>query len=176
MRFHLLILIPLFFICRAVNAQEEPKSIPYVDIESVYGKLVNTKSFFKEKKTLIIVYSWGCSWGPACQDILDSLNLYYKMWGEEFNVKSLAINLKLEREVNQCNEDIINKERWTFDFYWDKDDNFTKGLYPGDEIHRNCPRIYIVNQNNQVISSWYGKNDFKKQVEEALLKIKSSQD
>jgi thiol-disulfide isomerase/thioredoxin len=172
MRYTLLVLILSLLIFRDAGAQQEPKTIPYVEVESVKGKTINTKSFFKENKPVLLVYSWGCSWGKACQDALDSLNLYYKKWAADFNVRSVAINYKTERDYKQCNEQIIQTGRWTFDFYWDTDDNFAKALSTGDDIDRKCPRIFIVDATNHVISSWWGKDNFKDRIEQELQKLK----
>jgi thiol-disulfide isomerase/thioredoxin len=169
----LLSLISVVILHSICKCQEVPMALPFVDVETIKGEKVNVSSFFSDNKALLIIYSWGCSWGPPCLRTLDTLNQFYKEWEEKFGIKAISINAKFDSNYRKCYDQIAESHEWTFPFYWDDNDNFWKSLNNTQSSNRTCPWIIIVNSKNQIV--YYkltGDTFVRNEIETNLEKIK----
>jgi len=155
------------------NCQKRFDSIPSIEIETLSGAKTNLQVCYGIEKNAMIVFSWGCCWGPPCQRVLDSLEKYFLDWEKKYNIKIFSINYKVCKgnELHECIKKVLDDKRWTFPFYWDNDDH---SAYHYFNVNYNmCPQFTIIDYRNKTFETSSSSNSFfVEDVERNLSKLK----
>jgi len=144
------------------------RPIPSIELETLSGNKCNFQSLVKDKKNLMIIFSWGCCFGDPCLKILDSLEKYYQELEKDYDIKVLSLNYKICKTTwQECSKKSVEKNRWTHPFYWYDDyDAFSNCFFIRGGT---CPSLVILNSvNNTFSNEEIGFSSFKKDVEEKL--------
>lgn len=158
---------------RSGSCQERFDSIPSIEIETLSGTKTNLRICCEIEKNIMIVFSWGCCWGPPCQKVLDSLEKYYLSWEKKYNIKILSINSKTCKgnELEECTKKLLDNKRWTYPFYWDNDDHSVYHYFHAS--YSRCPQFAVIDYDNKTFETYFTTSlSFIDYVDEVLSKFK----
>ena len=133
-----LTLIALSLLSFIITAQ-----IPAVDIKDLNGNIINTANFENDGNPIII--SFWATWCKPCKQELENISDVYEDWGEETNVKLIAISIDDARNSSKIKPLVMSKG-WEYEIYQDSNREFANkmGVNP-------IPHTFLLNGNKEIV-------------------------
>jgi cytochrome c biogenesis protein CcmG, thiol:disulfide interchange protein DsbE len=138
---HLFILFYIFTISQAFS--QELKGVPFVEIKTNDGSLVNISEIVK-KDTCALICFWA-TWCAPCKKEFTAFSKVYEQWQKEFGLKIIAISIDESRSFNKANA-FVKNQGWEFDFYFDPNQDLKKAMGV-----RGIPHLFLVNSKGQIL-------------------------
>lgn len=138
-------IILLFFslaLATDVFAQKE-RALPQVDVKTLDGKIVSTKSFSNEGKPIII--SFWATWCKPCIAELANIHDQYEQWQQETGVKLIAISVDDARN-NAKVLPAVQGRGWEYEVYLDANADFKRAMNVN-----NIPHTFLLNGKNEIV-------------------------
>jgi cytochrome c biogenesis protein CcmG, thiol:disulfide interchange protein DsbE len=110
-----------------LNAQEAKKGnkLPSVNIKTLEGETINTKSISNDGKPIII--SFWALWCKPCKKELDAYNENFEDWQDETGVKVIAVSIDDARSTAKVLPYVSGKD-WEFDVLLDPNCDFKRAM------------------------------------------------
>jgi len=134
--------------CISLNAQEQTDGknlakLPAVDIQTLDGKIFNTKDIQNDGKPVII--SLWATWCRPCVAELTAIADEYEDWVEETGVKLYAIAID-DAKTSARVAPFINGKGWEYTVLLDVNSDFKRAMNVTD-----VPFLCILNGNGEIV-------------------------
>lgn len=136
----LLLILILGIFSFSVFSQE----VPQVQIKSLTGTTVNTKTITANNGKPVLV-SFFATWCKPCIQELTALNEEYADWADETGVKIIAISTDDARSTGSV-APFVNARGWEFDVYLDPNGDFKRAMNV-----TNVPHTFLLDKNGKVV-------------------------
>ena len=121
---------------------QEGNIFPAFTLETLSGKkLISSKTFSKNKKTIIVA---AAEWCPDCHEELPVLEKFYRKNKNKYNFAVIFIE---RRSSEEKVKEYLNKEKFTFPVYYDYNSVFIEGT----QI-RSVPTNIFIDKNGKITS------------------------
>ena len=101
---------------------QEGNTFPVFTLETLNGKkILSSKAFDKNKKTLIVI---AAEWCPDCHEELPVLEKFYRKNKNKYNFAVIFIE---KRSSEEKVKEYVSKEKFTFPVYYDYNSVFAEG-------------------------------------------------
>ena len=146
--------------CFALSAQNaEPAKdqhlakLPAVDIQTVDGKIFNTKDIQNDGKPIIV--SLWATWCKPCIAELLAIADEYEDWVEETGVKLYAIAID-DAKTSARVAPFVNGKGWEYEVLLDVNSDFKRAMNVND-----VPYMCILNGKGEILDPWGHPYEFK---------------
>lgn len=144
----LILIVFTLMVCFSINAQEEAggkhlAKLPAIDIQTLDGKIFNTKDIQNDGKPIII--SLWATWCRPCVAELTAIADEYEDWVEETGVKLYAIAID-DAKTSARVAPFINGKGWEYTVLLDVNSDFKRAMNVND-----VPFLCILNGNGEIV-------------------------
>lgn len=144
----LILIVFTLMVCFSINAQEEASGkhlakLPAIDIQTLDGKIFNTKDIQNDGKPIII--SLWATWCRPCVAELTAIADEYEDWVEETGVKLYAIAID-DAKTSARVAPFINGKGWEYTVLLDVNSDFKRAMNVND-----VPFLCILNGNGEIV-------------------------
>lgn len=150
MKFVKYLSIPVFAIFLFSFNVPSGKPFPHVDIKTLDGKVVNTKSLINQDKITII--SFWATWCTPCKRELDAIHEMYGDWAETYNVQLLAITIDDARGLTKVPA-LVKSKGWEFSVLADSKQELMQTLN-----FQTIPQTFLLDKNGNIVYTHSGYN------------------
>lgn len=126
-----------------INAQDQGREIPAVDIKDIDGAPFNTGELQNDGKPIIINF-WA-TWCSPCKQELNTINEVYGEWQEETGVKLVAISIDDARNMFKV-KPYVDGQAWEYEVYIDPNADFKRAMNVN-----NVPHTFLVDGNGHIV-------------------------
>ncbi len=144
----------------AQENDKEFRKIPSVNLKTMDGKTIDTKTISNNGKPYIISF-----WATYCKPCIKELNAIaevYEEWQEEHGVKIIAVSIDDSRTCRSVPV-LINGKGWEYEFYLDENSDFKRAMNVN-----NVPHTFIINGNNEIV---WQHTTYSEGAEEELIEL-----
>lgn len=141
------ILCILFFSCIKDDNHEKTDNyvnignqVPSFAVEDTTGKTFNSKQFLNKQSLLVF-------FGTHCHDCKKVLPVIEEVWREMKNESKFMLVTISREETAETVSEFWEKNQYTMPFYLDPTCGDVFSIFANNTI----PRIYIINQNKEVV-------------------------
>ena len=134
----------LIFILGIFSFSVFSQEIPQVQIKSLNGTTVNTKTITSNNGKPVLV-SFFATWCKPCIQELTAFNEEYDDWASETGVKIIAISTDDARSTSSV-APFVNARGWEFDVYLDPNGDFKRAMNVS-----NVPHTFLLDKNGKVV-------------------------
>ncbi len=135
------ILFLIVTVCSLMTYAQQ--TLPSVDLKTIDGKSVNTKTLSNEGKPFAI-----CFWATWCKPCLMELSTFaelYEEWQEETGMKIYAVSIDDSRTQSKV-QPLVNTSEWEYEILLDVNSEFKRAMGVN-----NPPHTFVVNGNGEIV-------------------------
>ncbi|MCP1224680.1 TlpA disulfide reductase family protein [Sebaldella sp. S0638] len=137
---------------------QEGNTFPAFTLETLKGKkIISSKAFDKNKKTLIVT---AAEWCPDCHEELPVLENFYRKNKNKYNFAVIFIE---RRSSEEKVKEYLEKEKFTFPVYYDYNSVFIDGT-----LINSVPTNIFLDKNGKITSVVVGTISDEKEFADAL--------
>ena len=119
------------------------RSLPSVDIKTLNGRTINTKSLENNGKPIVI--SFWATWCVPCKKELNAIAEVYEDWQEETGVKLVAISIDDTRSMSKV-APYVNASDWEYEVYLDPNGDLKRAMGV-----QQVPHTFLLNGENKIV-------------------------
>ena len=119
------------------------RSLPSVDIKTLNGRTINTKSLENNGKPIVISF-WATCCVP-CKKELNAIAEVYEDWQEETGVKLVAISIDDTRSMSKV-APYVNASDWEYEVYLDPNGDLKRAMGV-----QQVPHTFLLNGENKIV-------------------------
>ncbi len=123
---------------------------PSVELKSLDGKTVNSKSFVEDGKVTVI--SFWATWCSPCKRELDAIADLYPDWQDEYDVELVAITIDNARQLTKV-PGIVSSKNWDYKVLSDSKQQLQRALN-----FETIPQTFVLDQKGNIVYSHNGYN------------------
>ena len=130
-------------LCLTFGQMIYAQELPAVDVQTLDGKKVNTKSLNEGEGPIII--SFFAVWCKPCLQELQAISDVYEDWVDETGVRLVAISIDDVRTARQV-PSLARGQGWEFDVFLDKNSDFKRAM---NVI--NIPHTFLLDKEGKIV-------------------------
>jgi cytochrome c biogenesis protein CcmG/thiol:disulfide interchange protein DsbE len=119
------------------------RSLPSIDIKTLNGRTINTKSLENNGKPIVI--SFWATWCVPCKKELNAIAEVYEDWQEETGVKLVAISIDDTRSMSKV-APYVNASDWEYEVYLDPNGDLKRAMGV-----QQVPHTFLLNGENKIV-------------------------
>ena len=119
------------------------RTLPSVDIKTLNGRTINTKSLENNGKPIVI--SFWATWCVPCKKELNALAEVYEDWQEETGVKLVAISIDDTRSMSKV-APYVNASDWEYEVYLDPNGDLKRAMGV-----QQVPHTFLLDGENKIV-------------------------
>ena len=138
------------------------RSLPSVDIKTLNGRTINTKSLENNGKPIVISF-----WFLQCKPCIKELNAIaevYEEWQDETGVKLVAVSIDNARSKAKV-APFVNASEWDYEVYLDENGDLKRAMGVNT-----APHTFLLNSKKEII--WQHKGYIDGDEDELFEQIK----
>ena len=141
MRKLFLFLLATILIATLSTAQN--RTLPSVNVKTLDGNTINTKSLENNGKPIVI--SFWATWCVPCKKELNAITEVYEDWQEETGVKLVAISIDDTRSMSKV-KPYVNASGWEYDVYLDPNGDLKRAMGV-----QQVPHTFLLNDDKEIV-------------------------
>ncbi|HOP45342.1 MAG TPA: TlpA disulfide reductase family protein [Flavobacteriales bacterium] len=118
-------------------------SLPSVNLRSMDGKTVDTKTWNNGGKPMIVNF-WA-TWCSPCKRELTAIAEKYDQWQEETGVKLIAVSIDDARSSARV-APYVNGQDWDYEVYLDPNGDLKRAMNVN-----NVPHTFLIDGNGKIV-------------------------
>ncbi len=142
------IILTLFFALAASSAFAQ---LPSVQLKTLAGKTIDTKTLNNEGKPFVI--SFFATWCKPCNRELSAIAEQYADWQEETGMKVIAVSIDQAQNINKV-KPLVDQNGWEYEVLLDPNSDFRRAL--GIQM---IPHMLIIDGEGKIVESRSGYTD-----------------
>jgi cytochrome c biogenesis protein CcmG, thiol:disulfide interchange protein DsbE len=124
-------------------SQEKLRLLPSVEMKSLDGKSINSKSFENNGNPIII--SFWATWCKPCIQELTNIAEIYDEWKEKTGVKLIAVSIDDARNMSKVGP-LANGKGWEYEVYLDPNSDFKRAMNVNT-----VPHTFLLNGKKEIV-------------------------
>lgn len=143
-----------------VNAQNDGRKIPSVEIKNLDSSPFNTGDIQNDGKPIII--SFWATWCSPCKRELNTIAEDYVDWQDETGVKLIAISIDDARNMQKV-KPYVDGQSWDYEVYLDPNADFKRAMNVN-----NVPHTFLIDGEGNIV---WQHNSYQPGDEEELYEL-----
>ena len=143
-----------------VNAQNDGRKIPAIEIKNLDSSPFNTGDIQNDGKPIII--SFWATWCSPCKRELNTIAEDYVDWQEETGVKLIAISIDDARNMQKV-KPYVDGQSWDYEVYLDPNADFKRAMNVN-----NVPHTFLIDGEGNIV---WQHNSYQPGDEEELYEL-----
>lgn len=133
----------LFLSLLAVSIQNPNRKLPFVEIKSLDGKVINASDISNNGKPMVISI-WETTCKPCIHEF-DAIAESYSDWQKETGVKLVAISIDDTRTSSNV-PTLVNTKDWEYEVYLDLNQDFKRAMNISY-----CPYTFLMDGEGNIV-------------------------
>lgn len=125
--------------------------LPSVQLKTLAGKTIDTKTLNNEGKPFVI--SFFATWCKPCNRELSAIAEQYADWQEETGMKVIAVSIDQAQNINKV-KPLVDQNGWEYEVLLDPNSDFRRAL--GIQM---IPHMLIIDGEGKIVESRSGYTD-----------------
>lgn len=124
------------FVSNAAHAEEAPKRLPAVKIETLHQKKVDASTLSNDGKPMVLIV-WS-TWELVGKKLLANISEDYQDWQKDTGAKVIAVAIDDDRTMAKV-EPLVEAKGWEFEVYLDPNSDLLRAFGGGP-----VPQAFVI--------------------------------